>query len=172
MHGVMDQLEDKALLVRQLLRDMEEELSRKEARIKKITVSRNQMQREYKKYFQECEKLERDVSAAIEKDKDDIARMLIKKLKPLVAYRDELEEHVKSLDKEVEELRTCISEQRLQYDQLHVRSKEYARIMKQEEWKRTAAELAQPGLIQEPTEEEVELELLKRKGVMTGGDRP
>ena len=69
MHGVMDHLEDKELLVNQLLRDMEEELNRKEGRLKKIMASREQVRKGYEKYCRECEKLDVDVTAAIEKEK-------------------------------------------------------------------------------------------------------
>ena len=44
IHGVMDQLEDKDLLLKQHLRDMEVELSRKEARIRRLVASRDQAQ--------------------------------------------------------------------------------------------------------------------------------
>ena len=73
VHGVMDQLEDKGLLLKQYLRDMEEELSQKEARLRKLVVSRDKLQQDYDKYSEECEKLDQDIESALKKDKDDIA---------------------------------------------------------------------------------------------------
>jgi phage shock protein A len=81
----MDQLEDRGLVLKQYLRDMEQDLDRKEATLKKIVASRDQAQREHERYTVESEKLEQDLSVAVEKDKDDIARVLIRKLKPLRA---------------------------------------------------------------------------------------
>ena len=73
IHGVMDQLEDQGLLLRQHLRDMENALSQKEARLNKMEVSRRQAQQEYDKYKRESEKMEQDLTASIEKKRDDIA---------------------------------------------------------------------------------------------------
>ncbi|MBW1694925.1 MAG: PspA/IM30 family protein, partial [Deltaproteobacteria bacterium] len=50
IHGVMDQLEDQGLLLKQHLRDMEKALSQKEARLKKLVVSRRQTLQEIDKY--------------------------------------------------------------------------------------------------------------------------
>ena len=56
IHGVMDQLEDKGLLLKQYLRDMAEALEQKEAGLKKMNLSRSQAQRERDKYNQDIEK--------------------------------------------------------------------------------------------------------------------
>ena len=80
IHGVMDHLEDKDLLLKQYLRDMEQGLGRKESSLEEMISSRARAQREFERYTRECEKLDRDIEAAIAKDMDDIARSLIKKL--------------------------------------------------------------------------------------------
>ncbi len=77
IHGLIDQMEDKNLLLKQCLRDMEEELGHREERLRKMVASREQVQRELEKYSRECEKLDEDLGVAIDKDKDVIARLLI-----------------------------------------------------------------------------------------------
>ena len=79
IHGVMDQLEDQNLLLKQYLRDMEEELHQKEAKLQKMMVSQNHAQQDHDRYQQQCDTLENDLTMAVQKGKDDIARMLIKK---------------------------------------------------------------------------------------------
>ena len=171
MHGVMDQLEDKDLLVKQLLRDMEEELGRKEGRMTTLRASQEQTKRAFEKYVEECKKLDDDVTAAVEKGKDDIARMVLKKLKQSSNHRDELKRQLDGLDRDLEDLKGCIAEQRLQYDQVQLRSKEYLRSVRQDEWMKTAAEAAPFSTSNEPSDEEIELELLKRKDAVKGGDK-
>ncbi len=171
IHGVMDQLEDKGLVLKQYLRDMEQEIDRKEGMIKKMVASRDQAQQECEKYTREIEKLEQDLSVAIEKDKDDIARVLIRKLKPLVYHRDELGRHMEALDHEVTQLGKCIEGQRLQYEQLQLRCTEYFQAVEREAWDKAMSDIVPHRFSREPSEEEVELELLQRKESIKGGAR-
>lgn len=167
IHGLMDQLEDKRLLLKQHLRDMEEELSRKQARLKRMVASREQAQREHEKHSLECEKLDQDLAVAIDKDKDDIARRLIKRLKPLAHHRDQLGRHIETLDLEIRQLRDCVEEQRLQYEQLQLRSAQYLHRAEREQ----RDDIISHDITQEPSEEEVELELLQRKEAKRGGEK-
>jgi phage shock protein A len=170
IHGVMDQLEDTGLVLKQYLRDMEQELDRKQARLNKVMASRDRAQREHEKYARENEKLEQDLSLAIEKGKDDIARVLIRKLKPLVYHRDELGRHIEVLEREIKQFGECVEEQRLQYEQLQLRCTEYFQSVERETWEQVMSDVVPGSVSREPSEEEVELELLQRKEAIKGGD--
>ena len=169
IHGVMDQLEDKDLLLKQYLRDMEEELSRKEGKLRKMVLSREKAQQDYERYSEECKKLDQDIEAAIRKDKDEIARLLIKKLKPLVNHCDGLGRHIQALDREIRQFNDRIDEQKLQRQQLQLRAKEYFHRVEREQWEKTISGTIPVAASREPCEEEVELELLKRKETIKGG---
>ena len=169
IHGVMDQLEDKDLLLKQYLRDMEEELSRKEAKLRKMVVSRDKTQQDYEKHSEECKKLDQDIDAAIRKDKDEIARMLIKKIKPLANHCDGLGHHIQALGREIRQFNECIEEQRLQHEQLQLRAREYFHRMEREQWEKNISATIPAVALGEPCTEEVELELLKRKETTKGG---
>ena len=169
IHGVMDHLEDKGLVLKQHLRDMEEEVNRKEARLNEIKASRDHAQREYEKFMRESEKIEQDITVAIEKEKDDIARALIKKLKPIAYHRDELGRHIETLDRKIAQLGRSVEEQRLQYEQLKLRCTEYFRAVEREQWEKTVSAVVPRSVSREPSEEEVELELLQRKESIKGG---
>ena len=170
IHGVMDQLEDKGLLLKQYLRDMEEELAQKEARLRKLVVSRDKLQQDKDKYSEECARLNQDIESAIKKDKDDIARLLIKKIKPVATHRDEIARHIENLGREITQLHGLIEEQRLQYEQLELRAKEYFHMEEREKWEKTISTTVPSTPSGEPSEEEVELELLKRKEAIEGGE--
>ncbi len=69
IHGVMDQFEDKGLLLKQYLRDMEDALSEKETGLRKVTVACTQARQEDENYGLEFEKLEHDLMSALKKDR-------------------------------------------------------------------------------------------------------
>lgn len=169
IHGVMDHLEDKGLLLKQHLRDMEEAVESKDNEYKQLAAALDQAGREYEKYSLECEKLDEDITAALEKDKDNIARLLIKKRKPLSSLKDELERHMKSLQRDMAALDKIIIEQRAACEELKLRSREY--FLGLEQNKRRTAEFPYLNSRETP-DEEVELELLQRKEALREGANP
>ena len=162
IHGVMDQLEDQGLLLKQYLRDMAEELYRKEAQLQQMVVSRNQAERDYDRYKQQCAALENDLEIAVQNGKDDIARMLIKKVKPMDNLRADLGRHIKTMHKEIMRLRDILDQQRLRYAHLKHRSAEYQHKAQMQLREKNMADPVPEGYW-ELTEKEVELELLKCK---------
>ena len=167
IHWVMDQLEDKELLLKQYLRDMEAALAEKDARLRKMKTARSQARHELDKYNLEIEKIEQDLCVVIKKDKDDIARLLIKKLKPLSKLRDDLQSHLDTLDQEMAGFKDDISKQRLQYDQLKHRSTEFLYRVEQNEWERVNSIYSFENIPEQFNDEEIELELLQRKEALS-----
>lgn len=165
VNGVMDELEDKELILRQSIRDMEEELDRKEQKLQRMRADRERTDKDLQKYRREHRDLEKDLEIAIRKDKDDIARMLIKKIKQVRRHADSLQEHQESLDTEIKNFRDLLEQQRTRLDQLKLRAKEYLLRKEREQWPDAATEAASDFSrhASEPTDEEIELELLKYK---------
>lgn len=163
VHGVMDQLEDKELLLKQHLRDMREALTARENQLKKMTASRNRISRDREAYRLDCEKLEQDLSVAIEKDKDDIARMLIRKIKPLEGLQNDLSRQLDDLDKQIGDFKESLAGRKIQYEQLKQRAAEYCQKTEARAWEGSIAALVPVNVAGELTDEEVELELLQRK---------
>ena len=172
IHGVMDQLEDKGLLLKQHLRDMEEELDRRDARLRSMEGYREQAKCQIERHERELEKLEQDLTLAIQKDKDDIARFVIKKLKPLRSHREELRQHMEGLDKEMAQLRSCVEEQRRLYEQLQLKAASFLQKAEREQWEEAISNVVPVRASSEPSGEEVELELLARKEALKGGTKP
>ena len=163
LHGVMDQLEDQGLLLKQHLRDMEDALNCKQAKLKKMVAARNHSRQEYGRYKRQWEALDQDLEVAVCNKKDDIARMLIKKMKPLEDFCDELSRHIKTLDEDITRFKNHQDQQRLQYEQLKHRSIEYFHNVERQEWKMEEIDLIPDNSYSAPSEQEIELELLKRK---------
>lgn len=169
IHGVMDQMEDKGLLLKQNLRDMQEELDKKESCLAGMLSFREETEREKEMRSREHEALERDLEIAIAQDKDDIARMLIRKLKSLSSHIDSVNRHTQNLERDIARLRTTFEEQRLLYEQLRLKASEHARRAERQQWE-TPAWAIPRGIGVEASEAEVELELMRRKQAMKGGE--
>jgi len=163
IHGVMDQLEDQGLLLKQYLRDMEEALSQKEAKVARKMALLNQAQKEYHTYNQQYQSLDHDLTVAVQKGKDNLARMLIRKARPLEGLCDRLADRVAALTEEISQHKHHLSEQRLQYEQLKVRSAEFFYRPEMHGRERDARDIVSDHIPAELSEEEIELELLKRK---------
>jgi phage shock protein A len=169
IHGVMDQIEDQGLLLKQHLRDMEESLGQKETQLKKMEIARDQAQQEYQKEKKETDHLESDLEVAIKKDRDDIARMLIKKLKPLSRIQTERRSHIDLLNHEMAQFKENLEQQRLQYEQLKQKATAYFHRTEKQKWEEPWSAAPSDFSIHELSEEEVELELLQRKEAVKGG---
>ncbi len=169
IHGVMDQIEDQGLLLKQHLRDMEESLVHKDAGLKQMRFARDQARRDYEKGIKESNKLEQDLEVAIQKDRDDIARMLIKKLKPLTHIQSQRSSHIDRLNHEIEQFKENIEQQRLQYERLRQQAADFfdrtAKPNGDYSWPAMPADFC----VHDISAEEVELELLQRKEALKGG---
>jgi len=163
IHGAMDRLEDQGLLLKQHLRDMEEALSLKEAKLNRKIIARKQMQQEHAKYKQQGEALDNDLKVALQKSKDDLARMLIKKLKPLEILAVELARQIDLRDDEINRFGDCLEQQRLKYEYLKHQAADYFQGNRVQPGEHGLAEMLPDNKFGEPSAEEIELELLKRK---------
>ena len=169
IHGVMDQIEDQGLLLKQHLRDMQESLVQKETQLKKMGTARDQAQQAFQKGKKETDNLESDLEVAIKKDRDDIARMLIKKLKPLSRIQTERHNHIDLLNHEMAQFKENLEQQRLQYEELKQKATTYFHRTEQQRWEEPWSAGPSGFSVYELSEEEVELELLQRKEALKGG---
>ncbi len=169
LHGVMDQIENQELLLKQHLRDMQESLAQKEAKLKHMRQARDQARQDYEKGEKAHDHLEQDLAVALKNDKDDIGRMLIKKLKPLSDIQADRRNHIDRFTREIEQFREDIEQQQLQYEQLHQKATEYFHRSEQPGWEEMWPEAQTGFAARDLSEEEIELELLQRKEAIKGG---
>jgi phage shock protein A len=163
LHGVMDQLEDKGLLLKQCLREMEESLKQKEARLDQIARAGEQIKRALARYNDETLKLEQDLELAVAKEKDEIARMLIRKRRTLQGGCGRLQRQLEALAEEKSQLAETLEKQRLQYDQLKAKAAAFCRQAEYRRFEEPLESMDGAYAWQAPSDEEIELELLQRK---------
>jgi phage shock protein A len=169
LHGVMDQLEDKDLLLKQHLREMLAAMAGRQVRIDQLEEALRNGQRDRAMHTQQLQALEEDLGLAVARGKDDIARMLIRKLIPMrervVCMTHRLEEMTGRVDEE----RDRLDVQRLAYDDTR------QRVTAVRERACNAEAMADMGPIGmrsprlAPSEEEIEWELLQRKEAASSG---
>lgn len=172
VHGVMDQLEDKGLLLKQALREMEESLKVKENRLAQINGRCRQIERELAVRREEAQKLEKDLDLAVAREKDDIARMLIRKRRGLQNSCDQLTRQMAGLTEERGALSDTLDRQRLQYDQMKIKADVFHQQAESRRYEEVTGSAASADDWHSPSEEEVELELLRRKEVLAQGGAP
>jgi phage shock protein A len=163
LHGVMDQLEDKRLLLKQCLREMEESLKDKEVRLDQIARAGEQIQRALARHNEETLKLEQDLELAVGKEKDDIARMLIRKRRTLQGGCGQLQRQLEALHEEKDQVAGALEKQRLQYDQLKAKTSAFCRQAESPRFDDSLENVEDAFGWAAPSEEEIELELLQRK---------
>lgn len=172
VHGVMDQLEDKSLLLKQALREMEESLKAKEGRLTQIGAHCRQIERELSVRREEAQKLEEDLDLAVSKGKDDIARMLIRKRRALQSSCDQLAGQMSGLAEEQSALSETLSGQRMKYDQLKIKAAAFCQQAEAQGFEDDIATTDPAYGWKAPTDEEIELELLQRKKALAQGGAP
>ena len=118
LHGVMDQLEDKGLLLKQYLREMAFELDAKETQLEKISQTCRCLKNDLMRQEQMFQNLEKDLDLAICQEKDDIARVLIRKRCTLAMGQERLQLQLNTLKEEKDKISEKLMAQRLQYEQL------------------------------------------------------
>jgi len=163
LHGVMDQLEDKGLLLKQCLREMEESLKRKEVRLDQIARAGEQIRRTLARHNEESLKLEQDLELAVGKDKDEISRMLIRKRRTLQSACRQLQRQLDTLAEEQGQVAGTLEKQRLQYEQLKAKAAAFCRQAEEPRLEDSLETMDGAFAWLTPSEEEVELELLQRK---------
>ena len=171
LHGVMDQLEDKGLLLKQCLREMEESLKRKEVRLDQIARAGEQIRRTLARHNEESLKLEQDLELAVGKEKDEIARMLIRRRRTLQSACRQLQRQLEALTEEQGQVAGTLDKQRLQYEQLKAKAAVFCRHVEESRFEDPLETMDGAYAWLTPSEEEIELELLQRKeAAQKGGE--
>lgn len=164
-HGVVDALEDKALVLRQHLRDAAAELDRKRCRVAALEAEGQEIDKEAERSARRIADLDGDVAMALDNGQEDLARYAIKRLLPLRHAAEELERRRRAVNEERAELGERLAEQEAEYQLLESRVQGHlARLESEREGRCT-------GLGRElvVTDEDVELELLRRRQTVEGG---
>jgi phage shock protein A len=163
-HGVVDQLEERSLLVKQHLREAELELGRKRARCEALEEEERRLRADAERLAAEVAALDEDVSLALSGGKDELARFAVRRLLPRRRAVEAARERAASLAETRARLREKLAEQERAFEELQTRARARLAALAQEDGERPAMFAAEPV-----ADEEVELELLRRTGSAQAG---
>lgn len=155
-HGIMDQLEERALLIKQHLRDAELALEQKRACIEALDETQRRLAAEAEQCRRAIAEFDRDIALALAQDEEKLARFTIRQLIPERTRLHEVETRSSDLAASREREGDALREQEAAFDALRVRAR--SRL----------AELSREAEAPCPTappvaDEDVELELLRRR---------
>lgn len=170
LHGVMDQMEDRTLVLRQHLRELENALAQQSDRVAQLTRHLQKNRQDRQRYRSRCEGLDNDVQMSLAHGKEDIARQLIRKLQPLQQWCEELDQRGVDLETDLGQQTKRLEKQQLQYDRMRQRIEAHSTGHVARQQPLTGQS---PGIhVPPPSDEEVELELLRRKEALKKGGLP
>jgi phage shock protein A len=124
------------------------------------------------RHSEEMDRLERDLTLALKKEKDDIARMLIRRRRALETASRHLKEQEETITQEKTQLSETLANQRLQYETLKAKADAYCRRAADRLFETASRQGAAAIYSDDPIDEEIELELLERKEALQEGGNP
>ena len=158
LHAVLDRIEEPEVLLRQAVREMEEEFAHGQQRLKLMQHEHGQLAARENDIAQSLSEVEEELDVCFDSDNDDLARVLIKRkleaqrfLKALRRKREGLEEAASALKAQLDENRTCLDGMR-QKAELFVEEESTTRP--DESWTTSGATVR---------DEDVEVALLREK---------
>ena len=129
----------------------------------KNSQSHRDLRRRIDGHKEEMDKLEADLDLALRKEKDDIARLLIRRRRMLESTCRHLQAQLETLTQEESALAATVADQRLQYDTLKTKADAYCQQAARAPFPARTDPLSGEWASMDPKEEEIELELLQRK---------
>lgn len=162
-HGVVESLEERSLLLKQYLREAEIALDRDRARLDALREESRCLGEALDRERAAVAALDEDVVLALEAGKEELARFAIRRLLPRRREADELAAQLEQRAAQIATAAERLEERRQRFEELA------ARVGAE---RCGAAPLAAPWLDRAPVaEEEVEIELMRRRGAGAPGER-
>ena len=155
-HGIIESLEDRALLLKQHLREAELELQRKRARLATLGEEEQRLGEDAKRLDEAIRTLDEDTRLALEGEREDLARFAIRKLLPKRSETAALRGRIDEIRAERDRLAPKLAAQEAEFEELGHRVRE-----KLDAEARATAGSAPCGELR-AADEEVEMELLRR----------
>lgn len=163
-HGVLDALEDRRLALRQALREAEAAHAGQRARLDALDEQRRALDEELPRLERACEEADRDVELALARDRDDLARFAVRRLIPARRALERARERRESLEETAASERVAVEERGVDLEDLRARVRdEIARLERVAEASSDGARSPASSDAARPSDEEVELELLRRR---------
>lgn len=165
-HGVIESLEERSLLLKQCVREAEIELNRKQARLDAVRDALKRLREVLARAEEETRSLDADVTLTLGGGKDELARFAARRL---LAHRrtvQTLQTRLAECSAEEQTLAPRVDAQQAQFETLRARVR--TELARREE----TGDRSTPCTELPVADEEVELELLRRRQRQAHGQVP
>ena len=112
IHAVLDRMEEPVVLLRQCIREMEEELADSERRVKALACEREQITNRQKQLDGSLEEIESQLDICFESGEEDLARGLIRRRLQAERLAKHLVARAETADKEIAKEQAALDENR------------------------------------------------------------
>jgi phage shock protein A len=165
VHGMLEQLEERSLLLKQHLREAEMELARKRAEAEALEEEERRLGDGLARNEEAVRALDADVELALAKGEDELARFAVRRLLPRRKAADELKRRAGEVADARRRLAARLEEQSRDFEDLRERVR-IRLAAAREERERRSPDLGEAGV----ANEEVDFELLRRRSARHTGE--
>jgi phage shock protein A len=162
-HGMVESLEDRSLLLKQYVREAEIDLYRKRAELEALRDEEKRLREAQARREEEARALDEDVTLALAGGKDDLARFAIRRLLPRRSEAKAAAARLHELGERSRTIAERLAEQEGQFESLRARVR--AELARESELGPSCGWQGEPIV----ADEEVELELMRRRRPAEGG---
>ncbi len=172
LNGLLDQMEDPELLLRQYLREMEAALAGTRAQLERRSARRGRIARELAVERDRIRSMEDDIALAVSRKREDIARQRIRAVLSRRHRAEALDVRLKELSDEVRAGEDAYARQVAAYAKICRRSTVFWAARKQNDAGAAADQGMPPGPDNRPGDAAIELELIRHKEALEAGRTP
>jgi phage shock protein A len=173
LNAAVDHMEDQRVLLKQYIRDMQASLGKKQTAVRELNRRCDQTNRSLKRCREEMNALDPEITTAIQKARDDLARPLIRRHQLLGRRGSLLERQIEDLTIEHQRQMGMIAEQRQALEAIRLRAMAIGPRPPagEENWEGAILDDMDPSG-QVGGDEAVELELIQRKAALQSAAGP
>ncbi|WP_455234010.1 PspA/IM30 family protein [Thiogranum longum] len=118
LHAVLDRIEEPDVLLKQAVREMEEELARDEQRVRLLSHEQDQLSARRDEIDQSLDEIDEELDLCFASGKDDLARTLVKRKLETQRFRKQLLRRRGTLEESLNALNARLNENRVQLDSM------------------------------------------------------
>jgi phage shock protein A len=122
IHAVLDRIEEPEALLKQAIREMEEQLARGEDYLLRLAGEQDGLQGQRKKVVAALAELEARLGIALDAGTDPLARRLVRRKLEAARFGERLTERIEALDAKLARVRALLTEQRERLDVVRQRA--------------------------------------------------
>jgi phage shock protein A len=157
-HAVLDRVEEPEILLRQSIREMEEDLMRDEQSYRRYERERGQLAKQEAEFRQVLAPLSDELEVCLAADKEDLARSLIRRRLETERSLQLLERRRDALSEQLDRLARRLNENRARYESMRQKGELF-----EEQHREAEATEAWSGIDARVRDEDVEVALLKER---------